>query len=116
MALFEELKSVAKVLQEAGKIDLYEKLLSIQQELLDMQEKLRLKDETIRELKEKVKLKGEVLFEKNSCWRKLSDDTMDGPYCSGCWDDKRKLIHLNKTIGTGLWRCPACGATTTVRN
>jgi hypothetical protein len=107
MALFEDLKSVAKIFQEAGKIDLYEKILSIQQELLDMQENLRLKDETIRELNKELKLKGEMSFERNAFWRTQPNGDLEGPYCPGCWGDKGKLVHMVER-SADIVKCPAC--------
>ena len=40
MAIFDELKSVAGVLQEAGKIEQYRQILDAQKELLEMQKQI----------------------------------------------------------------------------
>ena len=106
MAIFDDLKTVAKVLQEAGKIEQYKQILEVQEKLLEMQEKIRLQDEEIRTLKEKLKIKENLVFEKDAYWIKRKDDPKEGPYCSACWDKNKKLIHLHHD-GDFLF-CPVC--------
>jgi hypothetical protein len=116
MGIIDNLKSIGKVLQDLNKVDEYKQILETREQLLLMQEEIQKLKEHIKILEEKIKLKGEVSYNNNSCWRKLSDGTTDGPYCSGCWDDKRKLIHLNKMLGTAHWLCPVCGKAARARN
>lgn len=111
MAIFDDLKTVAKVLQEAGKIEQYKQILEVQGRLLEMQEKIRLQDEEIRTLKEKLKIKENIVFEKDAYWIKRKDNSKEGPYCSACWDneDKKQLVHLHSISGvTNAFRCPVC--------
>jgi hypothetical protein len=110
MAVFDELKNIAKVLQEAGKIELYEKILAIQQQLLEMQEKIRTQGEEIRELENNFKIKGDIFFENNAYWFNKKDGSKEGPFCSGCWDSQSKqLIHLHSRMDLpDAWICPVC--------
>jgi len=109
MAVFDELKTIAKVLQEAGKIELYEKILAILQQLLEMQEKIRTQDEEIRELKDKLKIKASLVKENNAYWIKTKDDTKDGPYCTRCQEKDGVLISLHPVLGRqSEWLCPEC--------
>ena len=109
MNLFEVLKLVAKTLKEADKIEQYKQILEVQEKLLKMQEKMRLQDEEIRTLKEKLKIKENLVFEKNAYWIKKKDNSKEGPYCSACWDQDNKLIHLHyEGEDWDTWYCPIC--------
>ena len=111
MAVFDELKSIAQVLQEAGKIDLYEKILAIQQQLLEMQEKIRIQDTEIRDFKDKLKIKADLVFEKSAYWIKKDDGSKEGPYCPTCWEKDNKVIHLlQQRPNWDIWGCNLCKA------
>ena len=106
MNIFDVLKLATKALKEAGKFELRNQMLDVQEKLLEMQEKIRVQDIEIRDLKEKLKIKGDIFFKDNACWLKKKDGSEDGPYCSACWDKDNKLIHLHRD-GDFLY-CPAC--------
>jgi len=114
MGILDDLKSVANVLQEAGKIKELQQLLNAQKELLEMQEKLRLRDEEIRNLKEKLKIKSDLFYENEAYWIKKKDGSKEGPFCPGCWDKNKEISHLNRILYTQLWRCPVCNASFTL--
>ena len=57
MTLFDELKSVGKVLQEAGKIEQYQQILEIQEKLLEQQRHIFDLENENRGLKEKINVK-----------------------------------------------------------
>jgi hypothetical protein len=66
-----------------------------------------LRQENIR-LKEALEFQEELTYvkEKNSYWTK---ETNDGPFCSGCWDDRKKAIRLTEYAKhVGRYRCPVC--------
>ncbi|MFC1761177.1 hypothetical protein ACFL6U_03755 [Planctomycetota bacterium] len=41
---------------------------------------------------------------------KIEGETREGPYCSNCWEDRKKKISLNNPRN-GVWTCPACNNT-----
>lgn len=107
MAIFDELKSIGKVLQEAGKIDLYQQILNVQQQLLEMQNRIASLDKENKELKEKLEIKDSLIFENNAYWLE-KDDKKDGPFCSCCWDNDRKPIRMQPCGNPAYFDCPKC--------
>lgn len=107
MAIFDELKSIGKVLQEAGKIDLYQQILDVQQQLLEMQNRISFLDKENKELKEKLETRDSLIFEKNAYWLEV-DGKKDGPLCSCCWDDDRKTIRMQPCGNPAYFDCPKC--------
>jgi hypothetical protein len=106
MAIFDELKSVGKVLQEAGKIEQYKQILEAQEKLLEMQKKIQELENENMELRGSLKIKENLIFEKGMYWI-LEDNKKDGPFCSVCYDDKKKLIRLHAGMNERSF-CKAC--------
>lgn len=107
MAIFDELKSVAGVLQEAGKIEQYRQILDAQQKLLEMQKRISDLEGENKELSEKLKTQESLVFEKNAYWLE-KDGGKDGPYCSCCWDDDKKTIRMQPCGNPAYFDCPKC--------
>ena len=107
MAIFDELKSIGKVLQEAGKIEQYQKILETQKELLEMQKTLADLENENKELKSKLGTKEKLVYENNVYWIK-NKDGKDGPYCSCCWDSKKKTIRMHPCGNPAFYKCPDC--------
>jgi len=108
MTVFNDLKGVAGVLHEAGKIEQYQQILSAQQEMLEMQFKIGELTTENQELKNRLEISGSLEFRDNSYWILKEDDQYLGPYCSGCWDSKEKLVHLHTKTNKAIV-CPNCG-------
>ena len=79
-------------------------------------ENLGLKEENFKLKKELEKAKNEketqtkLLFKENHYYIK-DNGVEDGPYCSNCWDDKKRLVRLHKngpTNGVTFFDCPSC--------
>lgn len=107
MAIYEVLKDVAKALKEADKIELYSKILDVQQQLMDMQNRIQ----EITE--ENLKLKNEInkkhsLIPRGEVYFLLKDDgNEDGPFCAKCQDVDGKLVRMNEWH-PGEKFCPNC--------
>jgi hypothetical protein len=109
MGIFDNLKSIGKVLQEAGKIEQYKQILESVQELLEMQKKIEELENENKNLKEKLEIKEKLEYDsENNVYWVIKDGKKEGPYCSLCWDDYKKLIHLHNTSQERLWICPKC--------
>ncbi|MFA5393697.1 MAG: hypothetical protein WC081_02780 [Candidatus Ratteibacteria bacterium] len=109
MAIFDELKTIGKVLQEAGKIELYQQILEVQNKLIEMQKKIIDLENKNRELKDELTLKKNLIFERNAYWVKRGNDEKDGPFCSHCYDDCNKLIRMRTGNYEFGWAyCPKC--------
>lgn len=106
MGVLSEIQLIGKALQEAGKIELYTKLLEIQEKTLEVQEENRVLKERILHLSEELKIKGNLRFGDKAYYLKIEGSKEDGPFCSSCWDAQKKLIRLHKLIQR-FW-CPVC--------
>jgi len=112
MSVIGEIQSIAKILQRAGNIELYEKLLTVQEEALELMEQNRnLREENSR-LKGKLELKDSLMFKENAYYSiDKKGNIKDGPFCSRCWDKDDKLVRMHKTDDRHLTRtiwCPDC--------
>ncbi|HAT68320.1 MAG: hypothetical protein A2481_02730 [Candidatus Yonathbacteria bacterium RIFOXYC2_FULL_47_9] len=104
MAIFDELKSVAGVLQEAGKIPQYQQILEVQEKLLEMMNHIFALENENRELKQQIKTKEALVFEGNVYW--MNDgDKKNGPFCKVCHEKENKMITLDiGSFGLGTSR------------
>lgn len=107
MAIFDILKTAAKVAQEAGKIELYGQILEVYEKLLDQQKKIADLEENNKELRAHLEVQGKVLPEGNLYWLE-EDGVKDGPFCTCCWDSEGKLLRLHKSPVSGRMHCPKC--------
>lgn len=112
MALFDELKSIGKVLQEAGKIEQYQQILETQEKLLEMQKRISDLEYGNKELKEKLKIKENIFFENNAYWLKNEKSKKDGPFCTRCYDKDKNLIRMrhrsSQQWSRAHYNCPEC--------
>jgi endogenous inhibitor of DNA gyrase (YacG/DUF329 family) len=107
MSIFDTFKSIIKVLQDAGKIELVQQILEIQQELLDMQKKISDLESKNKECEEKLRIKENLIYENNAYWIN-KENKKDGPFCSRCWDKDMRLIRLHTCPNPTARICPAC--------
>lgn len=76
-------------------IDLKEQILEIRQENLVLKERL-MKQSSFN-----------MVFKINSYYNVLDNGGWEGPYCSGCWDEKNVAVRLH-TRDDGYACCPVC--------
>src|SRR3989338_5684032 len=107
MAIFDELKSVASTLQEAGKIEQYRQILDAQKELLEMQKQIADITNENKELKEKLEIKESLVYKDNVYWIE-KENKKDGPFCSCCWDNDKKTIRMQPCGNPVYFDCPKC--------
>ena len=103
MGLYEGIKDVAKVVQQADNIDLYKKLLDLGAQALDMQEEIaKLKVENKR-LQEEINSEKDIISHKTEMvdeyhyehpYITLASDKQSIRYCAVCWGLEKKLIPL----------------------
>lgn len=107
MAIFDELKSVGKVLQEAGKIPQYQQILEVQEKLLEMQNRIAELETEKKDLCAKLEIKENLIAERNMYWI-VKEEDKDGPFCTRCWDAEDKLVRLHRAESHGGIQCPKC--------
>lgn len=103
MGIFSEFQSMMKLFQEAGKMELYEKISKLLKENEVLKEK-------ISALKEKLKLKKSMIFEEEVYWIKDENGNVkDEPFCPNCYDAEELTVHLITVEEDPRYkRCPKC--------
>ncbi len=86
--------------------DMISALADAKIELSKVQEDIFEKDKKIKELEQASEVKKNIHYDGTFYWLK-DDDKKDGPFCSQCYDNQRKLIRL-QDHRNGLWTCPTC--------
>jgi hypothetical protein len=115
------LRTVAGVLKEAGKIDLYQQIIDLQQAALEAAaERAKLMTDSAMLTQENVQLRGELttlrherdkrdrlVFRQDVYWEKVGDDKWDGPFCPKCVDGLGKYMRMTDR-SDGLTMCVGC--------
>ena len=105
MSIIDNVKDVARLAQEVGKIELYQKAVDLMAQVVALsQENFQLTQE-VAELKAQLKLKNEMSYHDNVYWKDKE------AFCPRCFDTKKLAVHVHEGyIGdTTYWRCPECG-------
>ena len=106
MSLYDGIKDVAKIVQQADNIDLYRQLLDLSAQALDLQaENARLKEENA-ELKKKKELDARVVRHKDP-YITLKDENPQLLYCSHCYDSEHVFVQLHCDYESSSF-CPHC--------
>jgi len=106
MGLYDGIKDVAKVIQKAGDIDLYKRLLDFSSQALELQSEVaKLKQENAN-LKKELEIEDDIERDEKIFVTRKSDDKKI-KYCSHCWDAERKLIQID-CHESGKFDCPHC--------
>lgn len=107
MGPVETFKEAARVVQALGNKEVYQRILDAEIQAMELVAENKDLKNQVAELQEQSRIKGELVFRDNSYWLPTDKNEDDGPFCSKCWDDEKKLIRLHRHEG---WqpRCPAC--------
>ena len=107
MGIYDGIKDVAKVMQQADNIELYQKLLDLSAQALDMQDEIAKLREENKELKNKNTISGKIMRhepkDRTEPFITLSDDETGIKYCARCFEIHNKLIQLDY-----FGECPQC--------
>ncbi|MBQ7955883.1 MAG: hypothetical protein IJ282_09035 [Lachnospiraceae bacterium] len=106
MGLYEGIKDVARIVQQADNLELYKALLDLSAQALDMQAEIA----TLK--KENEELKAETLKKKSIVRHKGIYITLEGEqpeiaYCSTCYGKDSKLIQMFD-YDEECYQCPVC--------
>lgn len=96
MGLYEGIKDVAKVVQQADNIELYQRLLDLSSQALDMQAEIAHLKAEIAELRRKKDIETQIVRHIHP-YITIAGDKNDIKYCATCWDSEQKLIQM-KTL------------------
>ena len=110
MSLYDGIKDVAKIVQQADNIELYRQLLDLGAQALDLQaENARLRNELL-EMKKEKEIESRIERHQQP-YLTLIDDAPHLKYCATCWDRDRKLIQMREVtehMSTGSWTKLSC--------
>lgn len=82
--------------------DFQQKLIDVQQQMLAIQEEKQVLRDANGALQKQLELNESVTFHDEAYWKKESDGTESGPFCSLCWGNSGKLIRpIEKFDGGG---------------
>ena len=104
MGLYEGIKDVAKVVQQADNLKLYQQLRDLSAQALDMQSEINRLTAENTELRKKQDLEAAIVRH-NGLYVTIEGNE-NILYCSHCWDSERKLIQM--CTENGKYRCPHC--------
>lgn len=107
MSVFEELKTVAKTLQEVGKIEQYQQILEIQEKLLGMQKKIFELEEKNKKLQDEKKIEKNLVYTAEVYYLREGGKE-DGPFCALCYDTKKLLVRMTDWNDNSK-KCQNCG-------
>jgi len=106
MGLYEGIKDVAKVIQQADNVELYRQLIDLSAQALDMQNEIsRLSTENV-ELKKMRDVENRIERHQEP-YISLTNDSEQILFCSRCWDYEQKLIQV-KCYVSGAFKCTHC--------
>jgi hypothetical protein len=112
MGIIGDLQTIAKVIQKAGNINAYQKILEIQETALEMQKENKKLREEIDNLRAELRLKDVLIFKDDAYWiENDKKEIIDGPFCPSCRDSSNLLIHLVSCPDPKYSECPKCKLT-----
>lgn len=106
MGMYDAIKDGLSVVQASDNIELLKSFMEIQNGYWEMQEELKKAKDEIKSLKEQLELKDHIVFRDNMYYI-LDKSGDDGPFCSSCFDEKKKLVRMHNK-GNG-YMCPVEG-------
>lgn len=107
MSTISDVKELAKLIQDLGRMDLYKKVVDLQSDIVELtEERNRLREEN-RVLKEKKSIKDSLRFDTNLYWLKKGNNEI-GPFCQSCMDSEEKLVRLIEYGHSEYLECSVC--------
>jgi hypothetical protein len=106
MGVVDKVKELAVLAQKVQSVELYERLVSFQSEILALQNENRDLLDQVRGLKERLDLRARMIWRRPSYWTE-DGETLDGPFCQRCYDVEGKLVRLQGG-DNDLWYCCQC--------
>jgi L-fucose isomerase-like protein len=112
-----KVKELVSLVQQIDNIELYRKILDLQNEvqalsgdLLKFEERLRAKDKEIESLKERLTFRAHLIHHNNLYFETDADgDAVGYAYCTRCWEVEQKPVHVQQNPKfPGMSRCPQC--------
>ena len=107
MGLYEGIKDVAKIVQQADNIELYKTLLDLSAQALDMQAEISILQKENEELKTELNKKKSIIRH-TGIYITLDSESPRIVYCASCYGKDGKFIQMFDYDVKG-YKCPVCG-------
>lgn len=107
MSTLSDVKELAKLIQDLGRMDLYKKVVDLQSDIVELTEERNKLREKNRVLKEKKNIKDRLRFDTNLYWLKEGSNEV-GPFCASCMDSEEKLVRLIDYGHSEYLKCSVC--------
>ncbi|MEX0830209.1 MAG: hypothetical protein WD032_08185 [Nitrospirales bacterium] len=104
MKILENAKEIATLVKTLGNIDLQQKIVDLQGDILDLTTHNQRLEEELRDVKKLLSLKGKMKWEKPVYRVEGEED----PYCPQCWEVNQLQVHVKSWKGIE-WYCHNCG-------
>ena len=107
MGVIENAKEIGDLVKKMGNIDLYRKIVALEEEVIDLTREKRQLEEKVAGLDKALQFSKNLKFKEPFYWVE-GDET---PYCAPCWELKHNSVHLKKLgvfSGKTRWDCPVC--------
>lgn len=104
MAILDNVKEVARLAQEVGKLDLYKQAVDLMAQVTELAQENFALQEQVRELRDQLQrerdaaqIKGKLKNKNGLAYNLVRDDgTEDGPFCFRCFDVDRMLVRVQR--------------------
>jgi hypothetical protein len=102
--------SIFELLKKGATLEAQEQIMKLREAAMTVQEENLSLREELRTLREQVEIDSSLRFEGTAYWRE-KDGAKDGPFCSCCYDEHKRLARLHdgrKYVGGTRWLCLVC--------
>jgi len=115
MGILEDVKSLAKTVQQIDNVSLYRQILDLQGEIMGLVEENRSLKQRLIELQEGARIQGQLFVRDDCYWLPGDGKLQDGPFCTNCWDVRKHLVRMWKSGNPEYSKCPNCQKAIQVR-
>jgi hypothetical protein len=95
MSIIDNAKEIAELIKKYNDQELYQKLVSLREEILELREEnIKLK-ELVSQHEAASKIAAELYRDGNAYYIDKEGQERSGPYCMTCWDYESKLVNMS---------------------
>ncbi|SRR6266404_4061476 len=117
MGVIETATELAKLAQQIGNIEVYEKVIALQSQVMELiganmtlRDQMQPLKEELKRLEDKTEIAKTLKHQNNSYYTVVAGKE-DGPFCTVCWDVDQKLVRMfayQVPVGGTHYRCDYC--------
>jgi len=113
MGFLPDYKEIAELLKRGLTIEAQEKIMELRVGALELQEENLKLRQRVRDLESEVAVSRHLTFEARTglYWLQKPDGSQDGPFCSVCYDQHKRLARLHdgrQRAAQTRWLCMIC--------